>query len=71
VRFRRNLPSTGYAPKSLNAIGIIFALGALFGDVLHFSPQAIELTALAAVGCFAISSAIVLGFLRKHRAIPK
>ena len=71
VRFRRDLPPTGYAPRSLNAVGIIFALGAVFGDLLHFSPQLIELTALAAVGCFAISSALVLDFLRKHRAIPK
>lgn len=71
VRFRRDLPPTGHAPRWLNALGILFALGALFGDLLHFSAQMIELTALVAVGCFAISSVIVLDFLRKHRAVPK
>ena len=71
VRFRRDLPPTGHAPRWLNALGILFALGAMFGDLLHFNAQLIELTALAAVGCFAISSVIVLDFLRKHRAVPK
>ena len=71
VRFRRDLPPTGHAPRWLNALGILFALSALFGDVLHLSSQLIELTALVAVGCFAISSVIVLDFLRKHRALPK
>ena len=71
VRFRRDLPPTGYMPRALNGVGILFALGALFGDLLRFSPQTIELTALAAVGCFAISSAIVLDFLRKHRVASK
>lgn len=71
VRFRRDLPPTGHAPRWLNSLGILFALSALFGDVLHFSAHLIELTALAAVGCFAVSSVIVLDFLRKHRAVPK
>lgn len=71
VRFRHDLPPTGHAPRWLNTLGIIFALGALFGDLLHFSSQMIELIALAAVGCFAVSSVIVLDFLRKHRAAPK
>jgi uncharacterized membrane protein len=71
LRFRRDLPPTGQAPRWLNILGIVFALAALFGDLLHFSSQLIELTALAAVGCFAVSSVIVLDFLRKHRAVPK
>jgi uncharacterized membrane protein len=71
VRFRRDLPPTGNAPRGLNALGILFALSALFGDLLHFSSHLIELTALAAVGCFAVSSVIVLDFLRKHRAVQK
>lgn len=71
LRFRHDLPPTGHAPRWLNVLGILFALGALFGDLLHFNSQLIELAALAAVGCFAISSVIVLDFLRKHRAVPK
>ena len=71
LRFRHDLPPTGHTPVWLNALGILFALAALFGDVLHFSSQLLELTALAAVGCFAISSAIVLDFIRKNRALSK
>ena len=48
-----------------------FDIGQLFGDLVHFSSQVIELLALAAVVCFGSSSAIVLDSIRKQRALPK
>ena len=71
LRFRSDLPAAIHAPRWLNILGILFALGTLFGDLLHFSPQLIELLALAAVLCFGSSGAIVLDSIRKQRALPK
>jgi len=71
LRFRRDLSPAIHAPRWLNILGILFAFGALFGDLVHFSSQVIELLALAAVVCFGSSSAIVLDSIRKQRALPK
>jgi hypothetical protein len=71
LRFRSDLSPAIRAPRWLNILGILFALGTVFGDLLRFSPQVIELLALAAVLCFGSSSAIVLDSIRKQRALPK
>ena len=47
------------------ALGVGSALGAVFGDVLHFKPWFMLTTALAAVVCFAISGIALLKLLRK------
>lgn len=60
-----------HAPGWLNTAGTLFALAALFGDQLHLSPGVSEVVALVAVGCFAVSGAVVLHDLRKQRALPK
>jgi hypothetical protein len=49
------------------ALGVVFGLGAVFGDVFRFKPAFVLADALAAVGCFAVSGIIVLNALRKHR----
>jgi hypothetical protein len=49
----------------------MFALAALFADVLRLSSQVTQLMALGAIGSFAISSAIILHAFRKQRAVQK
>ncbi|MGA8214116.1 MAG: hypothetical protein WB799_11010 [Candidatus Sulfotelmatobacter sp.] len=51
----------------LNAIGVAFAIAAVFADVLHLNPAVMLIAALAAVVSFAIGGIIVLNALRKPR----
>jgi len=51
----------------LNALGVIFAVGAVFADVLHLGGPVTLIASLLAVGCFSISGIIVLNALRKPR----
>ena len=60
-----------HAPVWLNIVGVVFALTALFSDLLGLSGQIAELTALGAVGSFAVSSALILHAFRKHRTLSK
>jgi hypothetical protein len=65
-------PSTAQAPATraplhLNAAGVVFAIAAVFADVLHLNPALMLITALAAVISFAISAVIVLKSLRNPR----
>jgi hypothetical protein len=55
------------APLRLNAAGVVFAIAAVFADVLHLNPALMLITALAAVIAFALSGIIVLKSLRKPR----
>jgi hypothetical protein len=55
------------APLRLNAAGVIFAIAAVFADLLHLSPAVMLIAALAAVISFAISAVIVLKSLRQPR----
>lgn len=59
-------PSTR-GPIRLNALGVAFAIAAVFADVLHLNPALMLMAALAAVISFAISAVIVLKSLRKPR----
>jgi drug/metabolite transporter (DMT)-like permease len=59
------------APAWLNVLGVVFALTALFADVLRLSTQLAEAMALGAVGSFAISSALILHAFRKGRITSK
>jgi hypothetical protein len=58
-------------PQWLNVVGIICAVCALFADRLRLSANLSQVTALVAVGCFAVSSLIVLDGIRKSRVAPK
>jgi drug/metabolite transporter (DMT)-like permease len=60
-----------HAPMWLNVLGVLFALTALFADVLRLSGPMAELMALGAVGSFSISSALILHAFRKHRITSK
>lgn len=57
-----------HAPASLpiNILGLVFAVGAVFGDFFRLDAKFSFVTALGAVACFAISGAILLSALRKH-----
>ena len=72
LRLRPGLSSSvrgsARGPLWLSALGVIFALGALFADVLHFSATLMLIAALAAVVSFSVSGVIVLSTLRKPRA---
>jgi len=56
-----------HAPFWLNVLGLVCAIGAIFGDRLHLSARAFQSVALAAVTCFGISGIVVLHALRKSR----
>jgi hypothetical protein len=71
LRFRRDVTPKVQAPFWFNLLGVVSALLALFADAFHLSSRAFEITALAAVGCFSISSVIILEALRKSRVEPK
>ena len=60
-----------HPPVWLNILGIVFALGALFADFLRLNSEAAQMLALAAVGTFAISGAIILHAFRKARIAQK
>jgi uncharacterized membrane protein HdeD (DUF308 family) len=60
-----------HAPVWLNVLGILFALTALFADVLHLSSAIAQMMPLGAIGAFSISSAVVLHGFRKRRSAEK
>jgi len=60
-----------HVPMWLNVLGILFALVALFADVLHLSAEVAQVMALGAVGSFGVSSAVILHAFRKHRIASK
>ncbi len=51
----------------LNALGVVFAVVAVFADVLHLNATFRVIAALAAVMSFAVSGVIVLSAMRKRR----
>jgi hypothetical protein len=53
------------SPLWLNVLGVAFALAALAADILHWTPNAMLVSALGAVVCFAVSGTTVLHSLRK------
>jgi len=55
------------APLWLNVLGLVFAIIAVFADVLRFSANLMLVAALGAVVCFASSGIAVLRALRKRR----
>lgn len=67
VRLRQNVNRNVRIPQWLNVIGIFCALGALFADRLRLGQNFAQVIALGAVGCFGVSSLIVLDGLRNKR----
>jgi len=70
-RLRQEFPSQIRVPQWLNLIGIVCALCALFADRLRLGPDLYQVAALIAVGCFGISSFVVLDGIRKSRIAQK
>jgi len=60
-----------HAPLWLNIVGILFAVAALFSDVLRLRPSIAQLMPLGAIAAFSISSAVILHAFRKHRMAAK
>ena len=56
-----------HPPVWLNLLGIVFGLVALFADWLKLNSEMTQLLALAAVGSFGVSGAIILHSFRKRR----
>jgi len=68
IRLRREVGSPVRAPLWLNVMGLIFAVGAVFADVLHLTANVLQIAALGAVACFAVSGLVVFRALRRgHR----
>lgn len=67
LQLRLRVPGarTAGPPVWLNVLGLLCALGALLSDFLHLSPAITLVAALAAVGCFAVSSFLLFEHLRK------
>jgi hypothetical protein len=64
-RLRRDVSASIRAPLWLNVLGVLFAVTAVFSDVLRLSASSMLIVALGAVLCFAISGIVVLHALRR------
>ena len=67
LRLRKDLQASVHAPLWLNVLGLLLALAALFGDLIHLRAVLMLIAALGAVLCFAISGVVVLKALRNRR----
>ena len=63
----KDLSTPVRAPLWLNVLGLIFAIAAVFADVLHLSANLLLIAALGAVLCFAVSGTTVLHALGKKK----
>jgi drug/metabolite transporter (DMT)-like permease len=68
LRLRQRAPTPVRAPLWLNVLGIVFAIVALFADLLRLRPNLTLLAALGAILCFGVSGVVVLNALRKQRS---
>jgi drug/metabolite transporter (DMT)-like permease len=71
LRLRQDPPRPVRVPQWLNLIGIVCAGCALFADRLRLGAGLYEVAAFGAVGCFGISSLIMLDGMRRNRVAPK
>ena len=67
LRLRHDIGAPVRAPLWLNVLGLVFALAAVFADVLHLNPGRLQIAALGAILCFAASGIVVLHALRKKK----
>ncbi len=67
LRLRKDLVNPVHAPLWLNVLGLLFAITAVFADVLHLSAGWMLVAALGAVISFGISGVAVLHALRKKK----
>lgn len=71
LRFRRDVAQRVHLTMWLNILGVLFALVALFADLLRLSWDVFQVTALVAVGFFSVSSVVILEALRRNRVAPR
>ena len=67
LRLRRDIVAPVHAPLWLNVVGLVFAGSAIVADVFRLNANALQVAALGAVACFAVSGVVVLQALRKPR----
>ena len=67
LRLRKDLAPPVHAPLWLNVLGLLFAITAVFADILHLSAGWMLVAALGAVISFGISGVAVLHALRKKK----
>jgi uncharacterized membrane protein len=67
LRLRKDLGTPVHAPLWLNVAGLVLAFAAILADVFRLSATLLQVAALGAVLCFAISGVVVLRALRKPR----
>jgi hypothetical protein len=67
LRLRKDLGTPVRSPLWLNVLGLACAVAAVFADILHFSASLMQVSALGAVVCFAVSGVVVLRALRKKK----
>ena len=71
LRHREQISELHRPVLVLNLLGIGLAVVALFSDVFGLTARVAQLTALGAVGSFAVSGAVILHRFRKPRAASK
>ena len=72
LRFRnRDQSHPVHPPVWINVLGALCALAALSSDLLRLRPELTQVLALAAIGSFAVSSAVILHAFRKQRVSSK
>lgn len=67
LRLRKDIGTPVHAPLWLNVAGLVLAFAAILADVFRLSATLLQVAALGAVLCFAISGVVVLRALRKPR----
>lgn len=67
LRLRKDIGVPVHAPLWLNVVGLVFAVAAIAADVFRLGSNLLQVTALGAVLCFAVSGVVVLRALRKPR----
>jgi uncharacterized membrane protein len=65
LRLRRDAGVRVRAPLWLNVLGLIFAVAAVFADIVRLNAGLLQIAALGAVICFGLSGIVVLHALRK------
>jgi uncharacterized membrane protein len=68
LRLRKGITAQVRAPLWLNALGFVFAIVAVFADVLRLSANLMFVAALGAVICFAVSGVAILRALRRKQS---
>lgn len=68
LRLRKDLTAEVRAPLWLNILGLLFAIAAVFADLLRLRSGFMLVAALGAVVCFAVSGLKVIHSMRKRRS---